>query len=45
MGTRDFRVGHQFVKTVLGNCSDIPRNLAESTPASTARALTLSFDH
>jgi hypothetical protein len=30
---------------ILGDCSDIPENLAEPTLISTARDVTLSFDH
>jgi hypothetical protein len=33
------------MKGILGDCSDIPENLAEPTLISTARDVTLSFDH
>jgi hypothetical protein len=33
------------MKVILGDCSDIPENLAEPTLTSTARDVTLSFDH
>ena len=33
------------MKVILGDCSDIPENLAESTLTSTARDVTLSFDY
>jgi hypothetical protein len=36
---------HSIMKVILGDCSDIRENLAERTLTSTARDVTLSFDH
>lgn len=33
------------MKVILGDCSDIPENLAEPTLTSTARDVALSFDY